>query len=120
MGRGEKIVPSWKGTIMKKQIAFAFFQLPIAVAITMFIAGLIVPSLTRSDLATNRAAAAGTLHTMHIAGTAFSYTNQNIGFAMMGMLAGTAAALALHFRAAAPENAISARLTTLRAALLRH
>lgn len=105
---------------MKKQITFTFFQLPIAVAITLFIAGLIVPSLTRSDLATNRAAAAGTLHTMHIAGTAFSYTNQNIGFAMMGMLAGGAAALALHFRAAAPGNAISTRMTTLRAALLRH
>lgn len=105
---------------MKKQIIFAFFRLPIAVAITLFIAGIIVPSLTRSEVATNRAAAAGTLHTVHIARTAFSYTNENIAFAMVGALVGTAAALAIHFRACASENAISTRITTLRAALLRH
>jgi hypothetical protein len=120
MWLGEKMVQRPKGATMKKQFSFPFLQFSIAVVITIFIAGIIVPSVLRSDLATRRATSDGNLHTVNVAGTSLSYTNQNIGFAILGAFAGTAAALAIHFRAATPGNTISARITTLRAALLRH
>jgi hypothetical protein len=51
---------------------------------------------------------------------AFSYTNQNLAFAILGALAGTIAAFGIHFHFAAPSNSSSARISTLRAALLRN
>jgi len=82
---------------MKRQKAFFLLQLPIEVSITLFIAGIVVPSLTRSDLATNEALAVGSLHTINIAGMAFSYTNQNVEFAILGGLVGAMAVFAIAF-----------------------
>jgi hypothetical protein len=89
--------------------------------ITVFIAAIVVPSLLRSDTATNKALAAGALHTIHIASTTFSYTDQNVGFAMFGALVGASAALAIHYYVyvPTPQNKISKCMITLRAALLR-
>ncbi|MGB7847026.1 MAG: hypothetical protein WBL63_15530 [Candidatus Acidiferrum sp.] len=103
---------------MKKQKAFSFLQLLIEVAITLFIAGIIVPSLFRSEWATNRALAAGSLHTINVAGIAFSYTNQNLGFACLGALAGAITAFAIHFHSAMPKNVVSTRARVLPAVLL--
>jgi ABC-type Fe3+ transport system permease subunit len=105
---------------MKSQKVFSLLQLLIEVVVTLFIAGIVVPSLVRSDLATNEALAAGSLRTINIAGITFSYTHQNVDFAILGALVGAMAALAIAFPAARPKNTTSKRITTLRAAPLRH
>jgi hypothetical protein len=105
---------------MKRLKAFFLFQLLLELVITLFLAGIVVPSLLRSDLATRRALAAGSLHVISVARMAFSYTNQNLAFAILGALAGTIAAFGIHFHFAAPTNSSSARISTLRAALLRN
>ena len=69
---------------MKTQRAFSLLQLLIEVAITLFIAGIVVPSLLRSDLARNEALAAGSLHAINIGGVVLSYTNQNLEFVILG------------------------------------
>ena len=83
---------------MKRQKAFSRLQLLMEVVITLFVAGIVVPSFVRSDLATSVALAAGSLHTINIAGMAFSYTNQNVVFAILGALVGAMAAFAVAFR----------------------
>jgi type II secretory pathway pseudopilin PulG len=98
MGLFKKAVPRLKGNIiMKRQKAFALLQLLFEVMITLFIAGIVVPSLLRSDSATNEALAAGFLRTINIAGIAFSYTQQNVDFAILGASVGAMAALAITF-----------------------
>ena len=77
---------------MKRQKAFSRLQLLMEVVITLFVAGIVVPSFVRSELATSVALAAGSLHTINIAGMAFSYTNQNAVFAILGALVGAMAA----------------------------
>jgi len=99
---------------MKRQKAFSLLQLLIEVVFTLFIAGLVVPSLLRSDLATKEALAAGSLRTINIAGVVLSYTNQNLEVAILGALVGAMAALAIPFPAMTPKNATST--ITLRAA----
>ena len=98
---------------MKRQKAFSLALLLIEVAFTLFIAGIVVPSLLRSDLATRAALAAGSLRTITIAGFAFSYTTQNVALAILGGLVGTMAAFAIHFHTATPKNTTSTRTTTL-------
>jgi hypothetical protein len=105
---------------MKRQKAFSLLQLLIEMSITLFIAGVILPSLVRSDLATSEALAAGSLHTINITGIAFSYTNQNVGFAILGAFIGTMAVFAIHFHAGTAKNTTSTRTITLRPGALRH
>jgi hypothetical protein len=104
---------------MKRQKAFSLLQLLIEVVITLFIAGIIVPSFIRSDLTTKEALAAGSLRTINIAGFAFSYTHQNVEFAILGALAGAMAAFAMDFLTTTPKNTTFTRTTTLRAAPLQ-
>lgn len=111
----------WKGNNMNRQKAFSLFQLLIEVVITLFVASIVIPSFVRSELATHEALAAGSLHAINIAGMAFSYTNQNVVFAILGGLVGAMAALAISVSATTRRNKTSLRaITTLRAALLRH
>jgi hypothetical protein len=100
---------------MKRQKAFSLALLLVEVASTLFIAGIVVPSLLRSDLATKAALVAGSLRTIHIAGFAFSYTTQNVALAILGGLIGTMAAFAVHFHITTPRNTTSTRTTTLQA-----
>jgi hypothetical protein len=96
---------------MKRQKAFSLLQLLIEVVITLFIAGIVLSSLVRSDLATKEALAAGSLHTINLAGIVLSYTNQNVEFAILGGLIGALAAFAIPFPVSAPKN-IAFRRTT--------
>ena len=116
----ENAVLRLKANTMKRQNIFPLALLLIEVAFTLFIAGIVVPSLLRSELATKEALALGSLHSINIAGFAFSYTTQSVGFAILGILAGTLVAFVIHFRAAIHRNTTSTRRTILRAALLRH
>src|SRR2546421_7020821 len=109
-----------KGNNMNKQKTFSLLQLLSEVAITLFVAGLVLPSLLRSDLITSEALAAGSLHTIHIAGVVLSYTSQNVEFAVLGALVGAMAACVIPFPGTTPKNTSSARTITLRAASLRH
>ena len=105
---------------MKRQKAFSLLQLLIEVVITLFIAGIVVPSLLRSDVAMKEALAVGSLHNIKIAGVVLSYTNQNVEFAILGALVGAMAAFTIHFAAITPKNTSFTRTTTLRAAPLQH
>lgn len=105
---------------MKRQNVSSLALLLSEVAFTLFIAGIVVPSLLRSESATKEALAMGSLHAINIAGFAFLYTTQSVEFAVLGSSMGALAAFVLHFRAAARRNTPSPRRTVLRTALLRH
>jgi hypothetical protein len=80
---------------MKRQKALSLLQLLIELAITLFIAGIVVPSLLRSGVSTNGVLAGGSLHTSNIAGVTFLFTYKNIGFAILGVLVGATAAFVI-------------------------
>jgi hypothetical protein len=103
---------------MKKRKAFSFVLLLIEVAFTLFVAGIVVPSLLRSDFATKEALAVGSLRIMKIAGIAFSYTRQNVEFAILGGIVGTIAAFAMHFHVITRKT--TTPTITLRGAAVRH
>jgi ABC-type Fe3+-siderophore transport system permease subunit len=108
-----------KGNTMKRQKAFSLLLLLVEVVITLFIAGIMIPSLIRSDLATKEALAAGSLSTINIAGIALSYTHENVEFAILGAFVGAMAALTMDCLAATRKNTTFTRTTTLRAAPLQ-
>lgn len=103
---------------MKREKASSLVLLLSEIAITLFVAGIVAPSLLRSDSATKEALAAGSLHIVNIAGMVFSYTLQNIEFAILGGLAGALAAVAIHFPVYAPKS--TTPRITLPATALRH
>lgn len=105
---------------MERQKAFARLRLFIEVVATLFVAGVVVPSVVRSEWATNHALAAGALRTMHIAGMALSYTYQNVAAAILGALVGAVAACAIHFRSSTPIDTPSGRAISLRDASPQH
>jgi hypothetical protein len=80
---------------MKRQKALSLLQLLIELAITLFIAGIVVPSLLRSGVSTSGALAGGFLHTITIAGVTFLFTHKDIGFAILGVLVGATAAFVI-------------------------
>ena len=89
---------------MKRQKAFSLVLLLIEVVFTLFIAGIVVPSLLRSDLATKDVFAADSPRTINIAGIAFSYTIHNVEFAVWGALIGAMAAFAIPFPPQRPRT----------------
>jgi len=104
---------------MKRQKTFSFLQLLIEVIMTLFIAGIVVPSVFRSNVTSSEALAVGSLRTINIVGNAFSYTNQNVAFALLGALVGAMAAFAIPFHATTPKSRTSTPIIT-RTAPLRH
>jgi hypothetical protein len=80
---------------MKRQKALSLLQLLIELAITLFIAGIVVPSLLRSGVSTNGVLGGGSLHTSNIAGVTLLFTYKNIGFAILGVLVGATAAFVI-------------------------
>jgi hypothetical protein len=102
----EKVL-SLKRDSMKRQNALSVLQLLIELAITLFIAGVIAPSLLRSAGATIKALARGAVHTINISGITFSYTYENVGFAILGSLAGATLAFAIASPSAKPKSTAS-------------
>jgi hypothetical protein len=97
---------------MKRQKAFSLLPLLIEVVIALFIAGIVVPSLVRSDLATKEALAGGSLHTINIAGVVLSYTNKNVELAILGGIVGATAAFVIPFSVSAPKTTTFTPTTT--------
>ena len=95
---------------MKIQRALSILQLLLGVSVSLFIAGIAVPGFLRSSMATNHAFASGSLHTLTIARVTFSYTLQNLVFAILGSLFGTAMALAIESPATLANAARIARM----------
>lgn len=95
---------------MKMQRALSILQLVLGVSVSLFIAGIAIPSFLRSTAATNHALASGSLHTLTIARVTFSYTLQNLVSAILGSLFGTAMALAIDSHAALANAARIVRM----------
>ena len=108
-----------KANNMKRQKVFSLALLLVEVAFTLFIAGIVAPSLLRSELATKEVLALGSFRAINIAGVAFSYTTQSVEFAIVGSLLGTLAAFVFHFLAAARRDTTSTSRTLLWTALIR-
>ncbi len=77
---------------MKMQKVIRVSQLIGGAIITLFLAGILVPSLMGSTRSANHSIFPGSLHTIQIAGFAFQYKLQNILAAVLGMLFGAASA----------------------------
>jgi hypothetical protein len=84
---------------MKKQKVIRVFQLFGGVMFTMFLAGILVPSLMGSTRSSNHHLLPGSLRTIQIAGIAFQYKVQNIAAALLGTLCGGVLALVIASRA---------------------
>jgi hypothetical protein len=80
---------------MKRQKALSQLQLLVELAMTLFITGIVVPSLLHFGLVPNRSLAGGSLHAINIAGVTFLFTYSNIGVAILGMLTGVIAAFVI-------------------------
>ncbi len=106
IGFRERVL-SLKKDGIKSQKALSGLRLLIELAITLFTAGVVVPSLLRSGVSTINALAERSLHTINISGVTFSYTYENVGFAILGSLAGATAAFALASPSAKPKSTAS-------------
>ncbi len=89
---------------MKMQKVIRVFQLIGGAIITLFLAGILVPSLMGSTRSANHSIFPGALHTIQIAGFAFQYRLQNILAAVLGMLFGAVSARIMASRAATKRN----------------
>jgi hypothetical protein len=83
------------GNRTKLRSCLSVIQLVVCEAASLFIAGIAVPSLLRSCAVTSHALTGGSFHHLTVAGVTFSYTVQNLGFATLGALLGTALAWAI-------------------------
>jgi hypothetical protein len=81
------------GQGMKKRSVVRVIELMCGVAASLFIAGIVVPTLLQSRLSAGHTGFAGSLHMMKMAGMTFTFTIQNLIFAALG--AGFGAAVAL-------------------------
>ena len=104
MGFLEQVVLSLKSISKQSQNSLSLLQLLIELAITLLIAGIVVPSLLRAGVATNESLAGGSLNTVTVIGVTVSYTYKNVGFAILGALVGAAAAFAFDSPATTPNT----------------
>jgi len=86
------IVLPVKRVHLPRQNAPSVLLLLVGLAITLFVAGIVVPSFLRSGVDAKEALVRGSLHSISIAGFVFSYTYKNLVCAMLGMLTGAVAA----------------------------
>jgi len=93
---------------MKKQNAIRVFHLLRSVTITLFLAGILVPSLMGSSSSANHTFFAGSQHTMKVAGFVFKHKFQNLLAALLGTVFGGVIALVMASRARTKENSGSA------------
>jgi ABC-type phosphate/phosphonate transport system permease subunit len=100
IGLLKRIVLHVKRVHLSKQNAPFLLLLLVELAITLFVAGIVVPSFLRFDVDTKGALIRGSLHSISMAGIAFSYTYENLGCAMLGMLTGAAAAFVIAYPSA--------------------
>lgn len=91
--------------IEKIQRALSVLQLLGGVTITLFLAGVVVPSFVRSGTAAAHDVVAGSLHALTIGGVTFWFTLQNLGSALLGSVFGLLVALAIEFPAAFAKTA---------------
>jgi hypothetical protein len=75
------------------------------VALSVFIAGILVPSFLQPGMAANHGFAVGSLHTLSIGGVKLSYTLENLSFAILGAMFGSLIALAIEFPATFAKTA---------------
>lgn len=104
IGLLKRIVLHVKSVHFSKQNAPFLLLLLVELAITLFVAGIVVPSFLRSGVDAKEALVRGSLHSINIAGIAFSYTYENLGCAMAGMLTGAAAAFLIDYRPPRPRR----------------
>ncbi len=104
----KRIVLHVKRVHLSKQNASSLLLLLIELAVTLFVAGIVVPTFLRSGVDAKEALVRGSFHSINVAGIAFSYTYENLGCAMLGMLTGAAAAFLIAYPRSR-ENLTSAR-----------
>jgi hypothetical protein len=112
IGALKRIVLHVKRVHFSKQNAPSLLLLLIELAITLFVAGIVVPSFLRSGVDAKEALVRGSFHSISIAGIAFSYTYGKLGCAMLGMLTGAAAALLIAYPLSR-ENSKEHRATSI-------
>lgn len=78
---------------MKKVHVLRLFQLFSAVTATLFLAGVVAPSVIRTESTTERISLGGSLQTVNIAGVSLSYKLDNIYAAALGVVFGAGVAL---------------------------
>jgi hypothetical protein len=93
----KRVVLHVKKVHLSKQNAPSLILLLVELAMTLFVAGIVVPSFLRFGVDAKEALVRGSLHSINIAGIAFSYTYENLGCAMLGMLTGPAAAFLIAY-----------------------
>lgn len=91
--------------MVKIQRVLSVLELVGGVTIALFLAGVVVPSFLRSGMAANHDSAGGSLHALTMGGVTFTFTLQNLGFALLGGGFGVLIALAIEFPAAFAKSA---------------
>jgi hypothetical protein len=89
---------------MKKQKVIRVFQLSSVVVITLFLAGILAPSLMGFTRSANHRMFPSSLHTIKIAGIAVRYKLPKILAALLGTLFGAVIALVTASRTATKKN----------------
>jgi len=93
----KRIVLHVKRVHFSKQNVPSLLLLLVELAITLVVAGIVVPSFLRSGVEAKEALVGGSLHSINIAGIAFSFTYQSLGWALLGMLSGAVAAFLIAY-----------------------
>jgi hypothetical protein len=93
------------GNYTRVQKTLSILEPLSGVALSVFIAGILIPSFLRPGMAANHGLAVGSLHTLTIGGVKLSYTFENLGFAILGAMFGSLIALAIEFPATFAKTA---------------
>lgn len=78
---------------MKKHNAIRVLQMVGGVTVTLFFAGIVVPSILRTGMSAGHAGFSGSLHAVNIAGMTCTFKLQNLLSAVLGAAFGSVIAL---------------------------